>query len=132
MRVAIYPGSFDPIHNGTDIATRAAALFVKSLLRLCVPQKSCFLDRGGVTLALRILNPCNIEVTPTQGCLRLARRYGDQTLVEGFCRGSRTSARSTRWRTLNTFEFLCGAICLMTRYEVRLVAQPVRKVFNRR
>ncbi|MCU0521177.1 MAG: pantetheine-phosphate adenylyltransferase [Anaerolineae bacterium] len=136
MRVAIYPGSFDPIHNGhTDIAMRAASLFDKLIVAIyAVPQKSLlFQIEERVALARAILESCsNIEVMPYTGLtVDLARRCGAQTLVRGL-RVISDFEREYQMALMNQqLSSSVETICLMTRYEYAFVsASLVKEVFE--
>ncbi len=136
MRIAIYPGSFDPIHNGhTDIATRAAALFDKLIFAIyAVPQKSLlFSVDERVSLATAILAPyANIEVMPYTGMtVHLARRCGAQTLVRGL-RVISDFEREYQMALMNQqLSATVETICLMTRYEYAFVsASLIKEVFE--
>ena len=89
MAKAIYPGSFDPAHNGhVDIATRASHLFDE--LFICVydspPTKSLlFSTEERVELFERSISHLpNVSVVPFTGLApKVAHRHGAQFIVRG-------------------------------------------------
>jgi pantetheine-phosphate adenylyltransferase len=87
-RVALYPGTFDPIHFGhIDIAIRAARIFDELLVAVYdQPAKSLlFTVDQRVELARRALaDVSNSRVVPYGGLtVEFARRIGSQVIVRG-------------------------------------------------
>ncbi len=88
MTIAIYPGSFDPIHNGhIDIARRAASLFDKLVWAVYDrPLKSLMFD---VDERLAFMREAargipNIEVQQYHGLtVQFARQVGAKAIVRG-------------------------------------------------
>ncbi len=88
MTIAIYPGSFDPIHNGhIDIARRAASLFDKLVWAVYDrPLKSLMFD---VEERLAFMREAardipNIEVQQYHGLtVQFARLVGAKAIVRG-------------------------------------------------
>lgn len=88
MTIAIYPGSFDPVHNGhIDIAERAAQIFEKLVISvyarpfknvLFTPEERTRLVRESVT------HLSNVQVLPYD-CLTVdfCREQGAQVIVRG-------------------------------------------------
>ncbi|MBC7316483.1 MAG: pantetheine-phosphate adenylyltransferase, partial [Chloroflexi bacterium] len=88
MTIAVYPGTFDPIHYGhMDIAQRAAELFDKLIVGVYDrPQKSVmFTTEERVQMAREALaNVANVEVFSYSGLtVDFARRQGARVLVRG-------------------------------------------------
>ncbi|MBN1136022.1 MAG: pantetheine-phosphate adenylyltransferase [Anaerolineae bacterium] len=88
MRKAIYPGTFDPVHNGhIDIATRAAGLFDHLTVAIYDrPLKSLlFATEERRTMLEKALGHVpNISVaTYTQLTVDFARQVGAQVIVRG-------------------------------------------------
>ena len=135
MRIAIYPGSFDPIHRGhMDIACRAAALFDQLIVAIYArPDKSLlFTIDERVDLARTVLASCdNVKVQPYEGLtVDFARSLGAQTLVRGL-RVISDFEREYQMALMN--QQLSGdveTVCLMTSYEYAFVsASLVKEVF---
>ena len=88
MTVALYPGTFDPIHYGhIDIATRATALFDRLVLGVYNrPMKNLlFSTEERVALARRALAHLpNVTVTSYSGLtVSYARQQGAMVMVRG-------------------------------------------------
>ena len=90
MRRAIYPGTFDPVHNGhLDLIARAAAIFDELIVGVYdhgVPSKSLlFSVRERVTMIEgNIDGRPGISVTPYCGLtVDFARQVGAQVIVRG-------------------------------------------------
>jgi pantetheine-phosphate adenylyltransferase len=86
--VALYPGTFDPIHYGhVDIATRASKIFDE----LCVavydrPAKSLMftVDQRVLLARQALANLSNLRVVPYGGLtVEFARQVGAQAIVRG-------------------------------------------------
>ncbi|MER2599060.1 MAG: pantetheine-phosphate adenylyltransferase [Caldilineales bacterium] len=89
MTVALYPGSFDPIHNGhIDVATRAAHLFQRLVVAIYdnpASKRLLFSTEQRVELARGALaHLSNVEVIPYRGLTAaLAQQIGAAALVRG-------------------------------------------------
>ncbi len=88
MTIAIYPGSFDPIHNGhIDIARRAAKLFDKVIWAVYDrPLKSLLFDVNERAAFMRQAahDIPNSEVRSYHGLtVQFARQVGAQAIVRG-------------------------------------------------
>jgi pantetheine-phosphate adenylyltransferase len=88
LTTAIYPGTFDPVHNGhIDIATRAAQIFEHVTVAIYArPQKNLLFStrerREMLEQALAHLS--NVSVTTyNQLTVELARRLGARAIVRG-------------------------------------------------
>ena len=134
-RLAIYPGSFDPIHNGhMDIAVRAAGLFDRVVVAIYAhPDKTLLFSlEERLALAREVLRPYEtIEVLPYTGLtVDFAGSLGAQTLVRGL-RVISDFEREYQMSLMNQ-QLSAGVdtVCLMTSYEYAFVsASLVKEVF---
>ena len=97
MKRIVYPGTFDPIHNGhLDIAKKAAELFDELILVVAVNQEKIplFSDNERVELIKKSLSKVkNIKVDSTDG------------LVVDFVRSTESVAIIRGLRHVSDFEF---------------------------
>lgn len=97
MRIAVYPGSFDPITNGhLDIIERASRIFDKVIVGVLKNKnkKPKFLADERVMLIEKATSKLtNVEVASFDGLLvDFARKYGANIIIKGL-------------RTVNDFEY---------------------------
>ncbi len=88
MPTAIYPGTFDPVHNGhIDIATRAARLFEHLTVAIYArPLKNLLFttEERQAMLAEALASIPNIQITTyRQLTVDFARQIGAQAIVRG-------------------------------------------------
>ena len=88
MTRAVYPGTFDPIHNGhIDIASRASAIFSELVIAIydAPPKKLLFSTEERLELAQRAIGHVpNITVTTYAGLtVECARQLGAKVIVRG-------------------------------------------------
>ena len=88
MKIAIYPGSFDPITNGhLDIIKRASKLFDKVIVLLAInPEKSCrFSKEDRLNMLCEVTKGMkNVEVDSYNGLtIEYARKHGASVLIRG-------------------------------------------------
>ena len=93
MRIAIYPGSFDPVTSGhLNIIRRAANIFDKLIVCVMVNsgKKPMFTREERVELILRVTSDIpNVEVDSSAELLaEYARRKGSCVIVKGLRAGS--------------------------------------------
>ena len=88
MKVAVYPGSFDPVTNGhLEIIRRAAALFDRLVVLVAVNAEKRYLFTAQERVEM--LQACtreipNAEVVATEGLVALyASEIGANTIVKG-------------------------------------------------
>ena len=101
-RLAIFPGSFDPLTNGhVDIILRSAHLFERIIVAVLVnPDKQpLFTPDERVAIIREVFREYpNVEVDTFDGLLvDYARRRRASAIVRG-CAPCRTSSTSSRWR----------------------------------
>ncbi len=88
MTRAMYPGTFDPIHNGhIDIATRASHLFDELVIAIydAPPKKLLFNTDERLELATKAFTHIpNISITSYRGLtVECARNIGAEVMVRG-------------------------------------------------
>ena len=88
MKVAIYPGSFDPVTNGhLDIITRGSKIFDKVIIGVLVniDKKGLFEIDERVELIKRVTRHLdNVEVVSFNGLLvELAKKYDSKVILKG-------------------------------------------------
>ena len=87
MKVAIYPGSFDPITNGhLDILNRALKIFDKVIVLVAVnPNKSSrFSVQERIDMIEEAVDNPNVEVDSTSGLtVEYAKKVGATHLIRG-------------------------------------------------
>ena len=87
MRIAIYPGSFDPITNGhLDILNRALEIFDKVIVLVAINpnKKSRFSTEERIAMIKEAVDNPNIEVDSYQGLtVEYAKAHGAKHLIRG-------------------------------------------------
>lgn len=87
MRVAVYPGSFDPITNGhLDILNRALEIFDKVIILIAVNpnKKSRFSVEERIAMIKEAVDNPNVEVDSYQGLtVEYAKAHGAKHLIRG-------------------------------------------------
>lgn len=88
MKIAIYPGSFDPITNGhLDIIRRASKIFDKVIVLLAInPDKTCrFSKENRLNMLVEVVREFkNVEVDFHNGLtIEYARKHGANVIIRG-------------------------------------------------
>ncbi|MBO4856305.1 MAG: pantetheine-phosphate adenylyltransferase [Bacilli bacterium] len=87
MKVAIYPGSFDPITNGhLDVLNRALKIFDKVIVLVAInpKKKSRFSAEERVEMIKEAVNNPNVEVDASSGLtVEYAKSHGATHLIRG-------------------------------------------------
>ena len=132
MHVAIYPGTFDPIHCGhIDIATRAANIFDELVVAVYNrPAKSLmFTVEERVTLACQALADLpNVRVASYGGLtMQFARRVGAQAIVRGLRVISDFELEYQMALTNRQLAPEVESVCLMTRQSHAFLSSSIVK-----
>ncbi len=132
MRIAIYPGTFDPIHCGhMDIARRAAALFDRLILAVYSrPNKRLlFSTEERIRLTQEALCDIpNLEIRPYNGLtVTFARSVGATVLVRGLRVISDFELEYQMALTNRQLASELETICLMTRQEHAFLSSSIVK-----
>ena len=126
MAKAIYPGSFDPVHNGhLDIANRASDLFEKVIIAVydSPPKNVLFPTEKRVNMIRGcISNLPNVEVTSFSNLATdFAKQMGAKFIVRGLRAGydfEYESEMSLMWRNLNPE---IDIVCMMSSLQYQFV-----------
>ena len=126
MANAIYPGSFDPVHNGhVDIAARASKLFDRLLVAVYdpSPKELVFTTKERVDLCRKSMaDLSNVEVVSFTGLAPdLAQSVGAQFIVRGLRAGvdfEMEFEMALMWRSLDQ---AIDIVCLMTALEYQFI-----------
>lgn len=135
QKIAVYPGSFDPVHFGhMDIAQRAAKIFDQLIVAVYENPKKplCFSAAERVDMLKTALADLeNVTVCAYTGLtVNLARSVGAQVLVRGLRVISDFEMEYQMALTNQQLWTEIDTICLMTRYEYAfLSASLVKEVF---
>jgi pantetheine-phosphate adenylyltransferase len=134
MAKAIYPGSFDPVHNGhVDIAARAARLFDELVIGVydAPPKAVMFTTQERVRLfADSVSHLSNVRVMPFSGlAVDFARSVGAQFIVRGLRAGSDFETEfemALMWRNLAPD---VDVVCMMSALEHQFIhASRIKEV----
>jgi len=126
MAKAIYPGSFDPVHNGhLDIANRASDLFEKVIIAVydSPPKNVLFSTEKRVNMIRGcISNLPNVEVTSFSNLATdFAKQMGAKFIVRGLRAGydfEYESEMSLMWRNLSPE---IDIVCMMSSLQYQFV-----------
>ena len=123
---AVYPGSFDPVHNGhVDIAARASKLFERLTVAVydTEPKRLLFTAEQRVAFFQEsVAHLPNVRVASFTGLVpRYARSLGAQIIVRGLRAGLDFETEfemALMWRTLDR---QIDVVCLMSALEYQFV-----------
>lgn len=132
MTIAVYPGTFDPVHYGhIDIAQRAAGLFDRLVVGIYDrPHKSLmFTTQERVVMVRQALQGvANIEVVSYGGLtVEFARQYGARVLVRGLRVISDFEVEYQMALTTRKLAAELDMVCLMTSLEYAFVSSTIVK-----
>lgn len=132
MKVAIYPGTFDPIHYGhIDVAKRAAAIFDRLVVGVYAhPRKAItFSLEDRVSLAQQAFRDCeNILVEGYDGLtVDFARRHGAKVIVRGLRVISDFELEYQMAMTTRKLAPEIDMVCLMTSLEYAFISSSIVK-----
>lgn len=132
MKIAIYPGSFDPITNGhVDVATRAAAIFDQVVLAVydAPPKRLLFTTDERVDMARQALQHLpNLRVESYAGLtVDFARQVGAGFIVRGLRVISDFELEHQMALTNRELAPGIETICLMTRREYAFLSATIIK-----
>jgi len=120
MTTAVYPGSFDPVHNGhVDVATRASAVFDRLVIAVyeSPPKDILFSSAERVALVEEAVGHLdNVEVVAFTGLVapHLVQSVGAKFIVRGLRAGLDFETEfemALMWRTLDPD---VDVVCLMS------------------
>lgn len=126
MVKAIYPGSFDPVHNGhIDIAKRASGLFEKVIVAIydSPPKNVMFSTEKRVDMVRDCIKDLpNVEVTSFSNLATdFAKQVGAKFIVRGLRAGydfEYESEMSLMWRNLSPE---IDIVCMMSSLQYQFV-----------
>ena len=126
MVKAIYPGSFDPVHNGhIDIANRASGLFEKVIVAVydSPPKNVLFSTEKRVDMVRECINDLpNVEVISFGNlATEFAKQVGAKFILRGLRAGydfEYESEMSLMWRNLSPD---IDIICMMSSLQYQFV-----------
>ncbi len=132
MNTAVYPGTFDPVHNGhIDIARRAAGIFDRVIVAVYdLPQKSLlFNTQERVAMVREVLaDVSNIEVSSYSGLtVDFCRERGAHTVVRGLRVISDFEREYQMSLTTRELAPEIDMVCLMTSLQYAFLSSTIVK-----
>ncbi|MCS6843414.1 MAG: pantetheine-phosphate adenylyltransferase [Caldilineales bacterium] len=133
MPIALYPGSFDPIHNGhIDIAERAARLFEELVVAVYHSPSSkrlLFSTEERVSLAQAgLAHLPNVRVIPYTGLtVACAREVGARAIVRGLRATSDYEYESQLALTNKQLAPEIDVVCLITSLQYAYLSSTILK-----
>jgi pantetheine-phosphate adenylyltransferase len=136
VKIAIYPGSFDPITNGhVDVATRAAGIFDQVILAVydAPPKRLQFTTSERVDMARLALQQLpNVRVESYTGLtVEFAHKVGASCIVRGLRVISDFEMEHQMALTNRVLAPDIETICLMTRREYAFLSATIVKEIAR-
>jgi pantetheine-phosphate adenylyltransferase len=132
MRLAIYPGSFDPVHKGhVDIAVRAAQIFDHLTVAIFArPLKSILFTLEERTEMVRrsLSHLSNVDVLPYEGTtVQFARSQNAQVIVRGLRMAYDFDREYQMALTNRTMASDIETICLFTNLNYAFLSSSIVK-----
>lgn len=132
MIIAVYPGTFDPVHYGhIDIAQRAAGLFDKLIVGIYDrPNKSLMFSTQERVEMMReaLVAVPNVTVAHYAGLtVQFARQYGARVLVRGLRVISDFEIEYQMALTTRKLDADLDMVCLMTSLDYAFVSSTIVK-----
>jgi len=132
VNTAVYPGTFDPVHNGhIDIARRAAGIFDRVIVAVYdLPQKSLlFNTQERVAMVREVLaDVSNIEVSSYSGLtVDFCRERGAHTVVRGLRVISDFEREYQMSLTTRELAPEIDMVCLMTSLQYAFLSSTIVK-----
>jgi pantetheine-phosphate adenylyltransferase len=130
--IAVYPGTFDPVHYGhIDIAQRAAGLFDKLIVGIYDrPNKSLMFSTQERVEMMReaLVAVPNVTVAHYAGLtVQFARQYGARVLVRGLRVISDFEIEYQMALTTRKLDADLDMVCLMTSLDYAFVSSTIVK-----
>ncbi len=132
MRIALYPGSFDPVTKGhVDVATRAASLFDRLVIGVfdTPPKNLLFTTEERVKLvkgATAHLSNIRVEAYSSL-TIEFARRIGARFIVRGLRMGSDFEREFDMALMNRKMAPVIDTICLMSNADYQFISSSLLK-----
>ena len=132
MRIALYPGSFDPVTKGhVDVATRAAALFDELVIGVfdTPPKNLLFTTAERVALVKEATaHVPNVRVEAYSSLtIEFARRIGAKFIVRGLRMGSDFEREFDMALMNRKMAPVIDTICLMSNADYQFISSSLLK-----
>ncbi len=132
MKVALYPGSFDPVTKGhVDIATRAAALFDHLIVGVfdAPPKELVFTTKERVEMLKKALaHLTNVRVEPYKTLtIEFAKKVGAKFIVRGLRMGSDFEREFDMALMNQRLSPEIDTVCLMSSAEHQFISSSLLK-----
>lgn len=132
MRIALYPGSFDPVTKGhVDVATRAAAMFDKLVVGVfdAPPKNLLFSTDERVELLRKALAHIPNLRVESYSCLtvKFAKQIGAKSIVRGLRMGSDFEREFDMALMNRKLAPEIDTVCLMASAEFQFISSSLLK-----